>query len=220
LTTAGVIGLLAEVTASGATVLLAAEEVEKSFGRRPVLRGASFEAHAGELVAILGENGSGKSTLLRILAGADDLDGGRVNRGGRIGYCPQEHVLYPYLTIDEHLRLFARAYGLPPDVALTRADALAERLEFKLHRRQVVEQLSGGTRQKLNLAIALLHDPAVVLLDEPYAGLDIESYNGFVAWADDAKRGGKCIVLITHLVLERERFDAVLHLRDGRIHAG
>jgi ABC-type multidrug transport system ATPase subunit len=200
--------------------MLAAEDVHKSYGRRHVLRGVSLEAQAGQLVAILGENGCGKSTLLRILAGADDLDAGRVHRGGHIGYCPQEHVLYPYLTIDEHLGLFARAYGLRADVALASAKGLAERFDFERHRHQVVEQLSGGTRQKLNLALALLHNPAIVLLDEPYAGLDIASYRGFAAWADDAKREGKCIVVIAHLVLEQERFDAVFHLRDGRIHAG
>ncbi|HEY1954223.1 MAG TPA: ABC transporter ATP-binding protein [Polyangiaceae bacterium] len=199
---------------------LLAEDVHKSYGRRHVLRGASFEANAGQLVAILGENGSGKSTLLRILAGTGELDRGRVERSGRIGYCPQEQVLYPYLTIDEHLELFARAYGLSRDVAKKRGDALAARFDFAARRRDVVEELSGGTRQKLNLAIALLHDPAIVLLDEPYAGLDIESYRAFVAWAEDAKRDGKCIVVITHLALDRDRFDVVFNLRDGRIRAG
>jgi ABC-2 type transport system ATP-binding protein len=200
--------------------MLAAEDVHKSYGRKHVLRGASFEARAGQLVAILGENGCGKSTLLKILAGAGDLDRGHVRRAGRIGYCPQEHVLYPYLTVDEHFELFACAYGLAPGVARTRADELAERLDFRGHRGDVVEHLSGGTRQKLNLALALLHDPAIVLLDEPYAGLDMESYGGFVAWADAARREGKCIVVITHLALDRERFDAVFHLRDGRLLAG
>lgn len=201
------------------TAVLAAEDVHKSYGQKHVLRGASFEAHGGQLVAILGENGSGKSTLLRILAGSDDLDRGRVVREGRVGYCPQEHVLYPYLTVDEHLELFACAYGLSSDVARARGDALVERFGLATHRREVVEQLSGGTRQKLNLAVALLHDPAIVLLDEPYAGLDLAAYKEFVAWVDDAKRAGKCVVLITHLVLEQERFDAVFNLREGTLHA-
>jgi ABC-type multidrug transport system ATPase subunit len=201
------------------TAILAAENVHKSYGRKHVLCGASFEAREGELVAILGENGSGKSTLLRILAGSDDLDRGRVVRNGAIGYCPQEHVLYPYLTIDEHLELFAAAYGLSPEVARKRGDRLAERFEFARHRHEVVDRLSGGTRQKLNLAIALLHDPAIVLLDEPYAGLDITSYREFIAWVDEAKREGKCVVLITHLVLEQERFDQLLNLREGTLNA-
>jgi ABC-2 type transport system ATP-binding protein len=184
-----------------------------------VLRGATFEAHPGQVVAILGENGSGKSTLLRILAGAEDLDRGRVRRLGRTGYCPQEHVLYPYLTIEEHIELFARAYGLTALATRANAERLFERFDLGPWRRQVVEELSGGTRQKLNLAISLLHDPAVVLLDEPYAGLDLGSYRAFVAWAGEAKRAGKCVVVIAHLVLESEPFDVVLHLRDGKLHA-
>jgi ABC-2 type transport system ATP-binding protein len=200
-----------------AEAALAAEGVHKSYGRRHVLRGVTFEAGAGQLVAILGENGSGKSTLLRILAGADDCDRGAIHRSGRVGYCPQEQLLYPYLTIDEHLELFGCAYGLSPTVARERRDELAARFDFERHRRHLVEHLSGGTRQKLNLALALLHDPSIVLLDEPYAGFDIESYEGFVAWASEAKRKGTCIVLITHLALDRGRFDAVFHLRDGRI---
>lgn len=214
MTTAAFAGPIAYVTAT-----LAAENVHKSYGRRRVLRGASFEARGGEVVAILGENGSGKSTLLRILAGASDWDGGSVRREGSVGYCPQEHVLYPHLTIDEHVELFGRAYGLSPTVARARANRLAERFDFEAHRARTVEHLSGGTQQKLNLALSLLHDPAVVLLDEPYSGLDLESYGGFVGWLADAKREGKCVVLITHLLFERERFDAVFHLRDGRLHA-
>lgn len=201
------------------TAVLAAENVHKSYGRKHVLRGVSFEAKAGQLIAILGENGSGKSTLLRILAGGDESDLGSVTRGGKLGYCPQEQVLYPYLTIDEHLELFACAYGLQPDVAKKRGDALAERFDFARHRTEIVEQLSGGTRQKLNLALALLHDPAIVLLDEPYAGFDIESYRAFLSWADEAKAEGRCIVLITHLVFDEERFDVVLRLKGGKIDA-
>ncbi len=198
--------------------LLAAEDVCKRYGRRRVLRGASFEACAGQLVAILGENGSGKSTLLRILAGAENMDAGRVERRAPLGYCPQDCVLYPHLTIDEHLELFARAYRLEDAVARTRAEALVERFGLARRRRDVVEHLSGGTRQKLNLALAILHRPAVVLLDEPYAGLDIESYRAFVSWADDARRDGTCLVLVTHLVLERDRFDAIYAMREGRLH--
>ena len=201
------------------TATLAAENVHKRYGRREVLRGASFEARGGQIVGIFGENGSGKSTLLRILAGTAELDRGRVKREGSLGYCPQEHVLYPYLTIDEHLELFGCAYGLSRDAARARGEKLAQRFELERHRGQVVEQLSGGTRQKLNLALALLHDPDIVLLDEPYAGLDVESYRAFVAWTDEAKRAGKCIVIITHLGLELEHFDATYHLRDGTIHA-
>lgn len=202
------------------TAILEARDVHKKFGRKHVLRGASFEAQRGELIAILGENGSGKSTLLRILAGGDDLDAGCVRRLGSVGYCPQDHVLYPHLTIEEHLQLFGCAYRLEPEVARARASALVDRFGLGDRRRQLVDQLSGGTRQKLNLAIALLNDPAIVLLDEPYAALDLASYRSFLEWSNEGKREGKCIVMVAHLVLERGPFDRLLHLRDGRIHEG
>jgi len=201
------------------SAILAAEDVHKRYGWRRVLRGTSFEGHPGQLVAILGENGSGKSTLLRILAGAEGLDRGRVSCLGTMGYCPQEQAVYPYLTVEEHLELFARAYRLAAPVARASAERLLERFDLGPWRREVVQELSGGTRQKLNLAISLLHDPAVVLLDEPYAGFDLASYRAFVAWADEAKRGGKCVVLIAHLVLESERFDAIYNLVGGKLHA-
>ncbi|HEV3190125.1 MAG TPA: ATP-binding cassette domain-containing protein, partial [Polyangiaceae bacterium] len=122
--------------------------MHKRYGHRAVLRGVSFDAHAGQMLAILGENGSGKSTLLRILAGADDLDRGRVQRRGVMGYCPQDHCLYPYLTPDEHLELFGNAYGLDRNVAISRADRLFEQFALRPWRRELVEHLSGGTRQK------------------------------------------------------------------------
>jgi ABC-type multidrug transport system ATPase subunit len=215
--------LLARVSpappATSTAPILAAEGVHKRFGGRKVLAGASFAAARGQIVAILGENGSGKSTLLKILAGRERMDHGRVVRDAATGYCPQDAVLYPYLTPDEHFELFARAYALPPERARARADELLGAFGFAGHRRRVVHELSGGTRQKLNLALALLHDPPVLLLDEPYAGFDIETYHRFVAWCDRARREGRCVVLVTHLVFEQGHFDAIFHLRDGTLHA-
>ncbi len=198
---------------------IAAVDVHKRYGRKQVLNGVTFEARAGELVAILGKNGGGKSTLLRILAGLARMDRGCVRQAGRTGYCPQECVLYPYLTPDEHLELFGCAYGLAPLHARARADTLVDTFGFTQYRRRVVQELSGGTRQKLNLAIALLHDPPVLLLDEPYSGFDVETYHRFLAFSEEAKRRGTCIVLVTHIAFDRDRFDRIFRLRDGAIHA-
>jgi ABC-type multidrug transport system ATPase subunit len=195
-----------------------AEGIRKRYGRLAVLAGASFEAHAGQLVAILGENGSGKSTLLRILAGRERMDVGRITRRTAWGFCPQEAALYPYLTPDEHFELFGCAHGLSRSEIRARADALLDTLAFAPHRARVVAELSGGTRQKLNLALAVLHDPPLLLLDEPYAGFDLETYHRFVAWCDDARRRGRAVVLVSHLVLERERFDVIHQLRGGVLH--
>jgi ABC-type multidrug transport system ATPase subunit len=187
--------------------------VTKSYGRHPVLRGVDLEVAPGTLVAVVGENGAGKSTLLQILAGTLAADGGTVSVRGRIGYCPQEPVLNGGLTVDQHLRYFAAAYRLP---SLDRGEELLELLGFGDYRARAVEELSGGTRQKLNLTLALLHDPEVLLLDEPYQGFDWETYLRFWQLVDDLRGRGRSVVVITHLVFEEERFDCIYALRDGR----
>ncbi len=196
-----------------------ADGVHRWYGRQHVLAGVSLQGRRGELIALVGENGAGKSTLLRIVAGLEAQDSGRVVRRGAIGYCPQESVLYPWLTPDEHFELFSSAHGLPPDVARTRMDGIVEELGLGRHRRRVVQQLSGGTRQKLNLGLALLADAPLLLLDEPYAGLDEESYARFLSLTARFKAQRKCVLVVTHLLLEQKRFDRVLHLRLGRLDA-
>ncbi len=197
--------------------MLDAEDLHKRYGRNQVLRGASLRVWPGGLVAVLGENGAGKSTLLRILAGAEAPDRGRVRHQGSVGYCPQEPLLYGQLTLDEHFRLFGAAYRLPSAELRRRGERLIERFGLERHRRTPVEALSGGTRQKLNLAVALLRDPAVLLLDEPYSGFDRDAYRQFILWTEEAKRRAQAVVLITHLLLEPGHFDVALELRDGKL---
>ena len=112
----------------------------------PVLRGADVVVGAGEVVGLVGENGSGKSTLMKILVGALAADAGRVQVSGRIGYCPQEPVLYERLTCDEHLELFGLAYAMHADAVAAAADDLYATLGFVRWRNARVEELSGGTR--------------------------------------------------------------------------
>jgi ABC-2 type transport system ATP-binding protein len=200
-------------------VVLDAENLHKRYGQKQVLRGASLRVLAGQLVAVLGENGAGKSTLLRLLAGAESPDRGEVRHRGTVSYCPQEPVLYGQLTLDEHFRLFGAAFRLSKTSLRARGGALIDRFGLERHRRTPVEALSGGTRQKLNLAVALLREPDVLLLDEPYSGFDREAYRQFMSWTDEAKRRGQGVVLITHLLLEQDRFDIALHLREGALEA-
>jgi ABC-2 type transport system ATP-binding protein len=194
--------------------LIAAEGIEKAFGRHRVLRGVDVHASAGELVAVVGENGSGKSTLLQVLAGMLAADAGRVTLRASMGFCPQDPVLDGALTVDQHLRYFAAAYRL---TSMRRADELLSLLRFPDARQQPVDTLSGGTRQKLNLVLSLIHDPDVLLLDEPYQGFDWETYLRFWDVVSDLKDRGRAVLVITHLVFEHDRFDALLELRDGRI---
>ena len=203
--------------------VLVADGITKSFRRTwwpwgaatPVLRGADLVLHPGEIVGLVGENGSGKSTLMKILVGALARDGGSLRREGTLGYCPQDPVLYERLTCNEHFELFGRAYGLS-DTALDAARAeLYETFGFERWADARVETLSGGTLSKLNLGLALVHDPDLLLLDEPYAGFDWETYQRF--WEATAARrdAGRTLLIISHFIADEERFDRIIELRDG-----
>jgi len=195
-------------------VVLEARGVHKAYGRRQVLSGADLAVRAGQLVAVVGENGYGKSTLLRILAGTLAADRGEVRVTGTVGYCPQDPVVNDSLTVGQHLRYFAAARRL---ASLERADELLGLLRFGQFKDQAAGALSGGTRQKLNLTLALLHDPDVLLLDEPYQGFDWETYLRFWDVVGDLRGRGKAIVVITHLVFEQCRFDMLTSLSQGQL---
>lgn len=184
--------------------------------RNDVLTDASLDVPAGEIAAIVGGNGSGKSTLMMIIAGVLDRDAGTVRIDGRTGYCPQTPVLYEKLTVGETFRLFGVAYRMTPQAVARRRDELLATLEFGEYLDYRIEHLSGGTKGKLNLALALLHDPEVLLLDEPYAGFDYETYLRFWDMTEELKRRGRAIVIITHFVEQQERFDRIYRVREGR----
>jgi ABC-type multidrug transport system ATPase subunit len=197
--------------------LLAAQGIAKAYGRfrhHHVLREVSFTVTPGALVGIVGENGAGKSTLLKILAGELRPDGGRVKLEDALGYCPQEVILNDTLSVVQHLEYFAAAYGIRD---LRRADELVERLAYQQYRQATVATLSGGTKQKLNLTLALMHDPRILLLDEPYQGFDWETYLRFWDLASELRARGCAVLIISHLVFDQQRFDALYQLRDGRL---
>jgi ABC-2 type transport system ATP-binding protein len=196
--------------------VLSARNLAKSYGRSKILRDISFDLAPGTLVGIVGENGAGKSTLLKILAGELRPSSGRVLLNGTLGYCPQAVVLNDELTVDQHLDYFRAAYGL---ATLDHAHELVERLAYARYGRARVGTLSGGTQQKLNLTLALMHDPAVLLLDEPYQGFDWETYLRFWDLAAVLRERGRTLLVISHLVFERERFDQLYTLRDGLLQA-
>ncbi|MFB9904259.1 ABC transporter ATP-binding protein [Allokutzneria oryzae] len=183
-----------------------------AYGRRQVLRGVSFQVPEGALVGVVGENGAGKTTLLRILCGELTPTGGAVAHDGRLGYCPQQAVLNEAFTVAQHLRYFQVAYGLPD---LRYAHELMEILNFTDYLPERVGHLSGGTRQKLNLTLAVMHDPDVLLLDEPYQGFDWETYLRFWDLAAQLRSRGRSALVISHLAHDADRLDHLHHLRAG-----
>jgi ABC-type multidrug transport system ATPase subunit len=213
-----------DATASADQPVLAAADVVKTYRtgwwprRRSnrVLRGADLELWPGEVVGLVGENGSGKSTLMKILVGALDRDAGEVRQTGAIGFCPQEPVLYERLTCDEHFELFGRAHGMPATEMQQSRAAIYDMLGFADWRDAQVEELSGGTRAKLNLGLALLADPQVLLLDEPYAGFDWDTYQRFWELTRERRDDGRSLLIISHFITDAERFDRIYDLVDGK----
>ncbi len=189
---------------------LEASGISKWFGKRLVLDDVSLSVSAGEAVAIIGENGAGKSTLLRICAGLIHPDRGRVSVSGRVGFCPQQPGLFDLLSADEHLALFAPALGLSRKQAIRDGHALLAEFAFPTDERTQCRRLSGGARQKVNLALALLGGANVLLLDEPYQGFDHGSYVSFwehvARWTAD----GLGVVIVTHLLAETALVDRVV----------
>jgi ABC-2 type transport system ATP-binding protein len=190
-----------------------ADSISMRYGARDALRSVSFDVADGERVAVIGPNGAGKTTLLQILAGALRATAGNVSHEGPVGWVPQHPALYSKLSVAENLRLFARLEKVP-DVERTVArmldqTALADRADDE------VSKLSGGNRQRVNIALGLLGDPAVLLLDEPSASLDPRQRERL--WEFLAELG-TTVVFSTHDVGEAERqADRLLVLADGEL---
>jgi ABC-2 type transport system ATP-binding protein len=202
---------------TGAEPICVADGLGKRFGARTALREVSFALSPGELVGIVGPNGAGKTTLLSILAGALAPDSGtlRLPAGG-VGWVPQTPALYSRLSVAENLRLFARLEGVDDVPATVRRmleqTALGERAD------EPVGRLSGGNRQRVNIAIGLLAGPAVLLLDEPSAALDPRQRERLWAFIAALARGGTTVVFATHDVSEVERHARrMLLLADGEL---
>jgi ABC-type multidrug transport system ATPase subunit len=193
-------------------VRVRARDLHKRYRERVVLDGVDVELRAGQAVLLMGANGSGKSTLLRILAGLDAPSAGTVRVDGSVGYAPQDGGLLDHLLPAEHFVLFGRARGLSRRAAVQQGRLLAEQLGWDALTTPVAGELSGGTRQKLNVALAALGEPDVLLLDEPYQGLDLDSVQRFWellwAWRDQ----GRCALVVSHAHDAIERADAVVEL--------
>jgi ABC-2 type transport system ATP-binding protein len=201
------------VTTPEADSLLSLSRIGKRFGSRPVLRDVDLSLRCGESLALVGENGAGKSTLLRIIAGLESHDEGEITLNGRIGFCPQEPGLLDLLTADEHLVFFGRGLGLDSARARLEGQGLLDEFGFPERMRGVVtRKLSGGSRQKLNLALALLGEPDLLLLDEPYTGFDQGTYVCFWEHVRSWTDAGRGVVIVTHFLNEIERVDRVHEL--------
>ena len=194
---------------------LRADSLTKAYGDRRALQDVSFTAAPGELIAIIGPNGAGKTTLLQILAGALEPTAGSVSLDRReVGWVPQQPAIYSKLSVRENLRLFARLERAD-DVDAT-VDRMLDQTDLRERAGDAVGTLSGGNQQRVNIAVGLLGDPAVLLLDEPSSSLDPRQRERLWEFVATLARTGTTVVYSTHNVAEAERYaDRLLVLADG-----
>lgn len=194
--------------------MLKIENLSKRYGRQPVLQQLSLELQPGEIYGLLGPNGAGKTTTINIICGLVQADSGRVILGGRpvgeatkamIGIMPQENLLYPSLTCQENLAFFARLYGVSRADRRQRIATCLQAVNLMPQAHVPTEKLSGGMRRRLSLAMAMVHRPKLVILDEPTTGLDVESRYEVWSLIRQLKAMGVTVLLTTHLLDEVER---------------
>jgi ABC-2 type transport system ATP-binding protein len=201
--------------ARGAGPVLEVDGLSKSFGEHIALRDVSLDVHAGELLAVLGPNGAGKTTLLSILAGITRADAGRISSSnGDVGWVPQQAGLYRRLTVEENLRLFSHMEGVD-DVERT-VERMLDQTGLHDRRHDQVSSLSGGNQQRINIAVGLIGDPSVLLLDEPSSGLDPSQRVRLWEFVAGLAEGGTTVIYSTHQIEEASHYgDRLVVLADG-----
>ncbi|MFC1661522.1 ATP-binding cassette domain-containing protein [Gemmatimonadota bacterium] len=204
---------------------LRVEGIWKTYGAREVLRGVDLEVAPGEIYGLLGPNGSGKSTALQVVAGLLTANRGQVLAGGRrvsggvrarLGFVPQEPALYPLLSCVETLRFFGRVYGVPRGDLRSRVEAATRSTGLNAYRTTRAQALSGGWRQRLSLASALVHDPDFLVLDEPTTGLDVQVRLEVWDLLDSLAKGGTSVLFASHNLEEAESHCHRVGILDGR----
>jgi ABC-2 type transport system ATP-binding protein len=208
-------------------VVLSVEQLTKRYGDLVAVAGLSLEVREGEVFGLLGPNGAGKTTAIRMMSGLLRPDSGRVRIHGlpvergaearaRVGVCPQELVLWGRLTCLEQLQFAGEMYGVPSAEARRRGTRLLRELDLEAKAAALAGQLSGGMQRRLNLALALVHDPSILVLDEPEAGLDPQSRVLVRDYVRSLARK-KTVILTTHNMDEADRVcDRVAIIDHGR----
>lgn len=211
------------------SALLEVRNLVMSFGDVTVLDGLDFSIAPGEVYGLLGPNGAGKTTTINIICGLLAADGGSVRLGGRapdegarrdIGVVPQEIALYRHLTCAENLLFFAAAHDVPKVRRRERAESCLQAVGLLDRADDLVATLSGGMRRGLNVAVGLVHEPLLLIMDEPTVGLDLEARQRSWELIESLRRGGTTILLTTHYLEEAESLCSRIGIvSNGRIAA-
>ncbi|PNV81138.1 MAG: hypothetical protein C0179_04260 [Fervidicoccus sp.] len=178
--------------------LIVVRDLRKSFSDGPVISGISFELKRGEVLGIVGPNGAGKSTLLRIIAGIIEADSGTVEVRGKIGYTPQDNLLLPWFNLEENILLAAKLSGVKEREAMERLTSIAEKLGIGEHLKKRVRDVSGGTARKAAIARSLIISPDILILDEPYTGLDRDSIDSLQSSLKRLREERMGMIIVSH----------------------
>ncbi len=207
--------------------MLEVRKICKSYGKKQVLQDLSFAIQSGEVYGLLGPNGAGKTTTISILCGLIKADRGSINLNGQtlsgamrslIGIAPQENIFYRSLTCAENLQFFGRLYGLNEEICRKQAKYCLELVGLGNRSNSIADTLSGGMQRRLSMAIALVHQPQLVVLDEPTTGLDIEARYEIWDVIRNLSSQDTAILLTTHLLDEAERLcQRIGVIKQGRL---
>ena len=207
-------------------MLLELKNIDKSFGEKKVLKGVSFVAESGKAFGLLGRNGAGKTTSIRILMNVFPADAGEVLTDGKpidydkisLGYLPEERGLYPKKLIIDQLVYFAELRGMKRTDAVQSVDRWLKRLELYEYRNKRLDTLSKGNQQKIQLITALAHDPQIVILDEPFSGLDPVNAILLKDVVKEQIARGKIVLFSSHQMSYIEEFcDSIAILNAGKV---
>ena len=203
------------------------DQISKRFGNQLAVDQASFSVEPGEIFALLGPNGAGKTTTIRIILDIFKPDSGMVSiMGGpmtnekknRIGYMPEERGLYQDVALDRCLTYLATLKGLPTPEATRRVDAMLQRFELYEHRKKKTKELSKGMQQKAQLIVTLIHDPELIIIDEPFSALDPVNTQMVKDLLREEREKGKCIVMCTHQMHQVEELaDRLVLINEGKV---
>lgn len=207
--------------------VITVQQVSKRYGKKVILSDVDMTVVEGEIYGLIGPSGAGKTTLVKLIVGMDSASQGEIEVEGvripnlgmlqRIGYMAQSDALYPELTGEENLDFFASLFGLSKKKRSERIAYAAELVQLTPHLSKKVMAYSGGMKRRLSLAIALVHDPQVLVLDEPTVGIDPELRLSIWNELYRLKQEGKSILVTTHVMDEAEKCDRLAMMREGRM---
>lgn len=208
--------------------MLEISKVYKRFGSFAAVNGLDFNIKKGQIFGLLGPNGAGKTTLIRMIAGLTKPSSGHIKLMGKyspdnkksaqkLGYMPQEHAVYPGLSVLENILFFGRLYNIPEKKLKDDVEKILEMVELWEKKDTKTDNLSGGMIRRAMLATVLIHDPSLIILDEPTAGIDPYLRLKFWDWFEKLSIDGKSILITTHHIAEASNCHEVVFLRSGEI---